>query len=445
MARLTNGELHINSQSRAAILTARFLCAEFKFHVAAIHHAHEVRSQLPVMSDFSERADPVNVLLQAYLVPDLLKKYYGGAPAVAQFAVTARYKWESMRGSEFATTILADAGSECRAVFASRTMQLLMCTPSQSPTSSRATTLSLIRACLSSCRVLWPSSEPLCFILRRYLMWEAAQAHHYGLNWTLAMDAVFSAPAKAAGLEHRIGYAVEGHDADLVVWDSMPLSLGATPAQVFIDGVKQLKNPHVVAKPKQQGVPRSRRDAAERAKETRETGGKLSYAPKRKIQDVVFVNVRSTFGISQDGEVEQTFGASYDSGSVDAAAKLGLVVVRGSEIVCTGACDSFASGIVDVVDLAGGSLMPGLVGYGPALGVSEIAPEKSTVDGNTFDIVAPAAGVPEILQGTIIKGSEALSLGGKELQYVQYWSALQHFGDTDLVAKPPGSFTTLVS
>jgi hypothetical protein len=272
-------------------------------------------------------------------------------------------------------------------------------------------------------------------------------AHHYGLNWTLAMDAVFSAPAKAAGLDHRIGYAVEGHDADLVIWDSMPLSLGATPAQVWIDGVKQLKNPHVVTKPGQQDVPRSRPDSHRRAKETRETGGKLSYAPKKTLQDVVFVNVRSAFGLGQDGEVEQTFGAAYDSAdSVDVAAALGSVVVRGSEIVCAGECDSFASGIVDVVDLLGGSLLPGLVGYGPALGVSEIAPEKSTVDGNTFDVVAPAAGVPEILKGTIIKGSEALSLGGKELQCVPLLDLRALLPCADLVSIAiAGSFTTPVS
>lgn len=48
--------------------------------------------------------------MQAYLVPNLLKKFYGGPPVVAQFATNARYKWESWRGSEYAPVILADAG-----------------------------------------------------------------------------------------------------------------------------------------------------------------------------------------------------------------------------------------------------------------------------------------------------------------------------------------------
>ena len=63
------------------------LTNEFKFSIAALHHAHET-----------------------YLVPELLKKAYGGPPAVALFATNARYKREAYRGSEFAPAILSDYG-----------------------------------------------------------------------------------------------------------------------------------------------------------------------------------------------------------------------------------------------------------------------------------------------------------------------------------------------
>jgi len=63
------------------------LTNEFRFSIAAFHHAHE-----------------------AYLVPDLLKKMYGTPPAVALFATNARYKREAYRGSEFAPRILVDHG-----------------------------------------------------------------------------------------------------------------------------------------------------------------------------------------------------------------------------------------------------------------------------------------------------------------------------------------------
>jgi imidazolonepropionase-like amidohydrolase len=63
------------------------LTNEFKFSIAAFHHAHET-----------------------YLVPDLLNKAYGHPPGVALFATNARYKREAYRGSEFAPRILADNG-----------------------------------------------------------------------------------------------------------------------------------------------------------------------------------------------------------------------------------------------------------------------------------------------------------------------------------------------
>ncbi len=60
---------------------------EFKFTIAAFHHAHET-----------------------YLIPDTLKSAYGRPPAAALFATHARYKRESYRGSEFAPRILAENG-----------------------------------------------------------------------------------------------------------------------------------------------------------------------------------------------------------------------------------------------------------------------------------------------------------------------------------------------
>ena len=44
----------------------------------------------------------------------------------------------------------------------------------------------------------------------RYLMYEAQQAHYYGLNPALALTSVTSTPAKAAGLDHRVGTIAEG-------------------------------------------------------------------------------------------------------------------------------------------------------------------------------------------------------------------------------------------
>lgn len=47
----------------------------------------------------------------------------------------------------------------------------------------------------------------------RYLIYEAQQAHYYGLPENLALASVTSEPAKALGLEHRIGFVKAGWDA----------------------------------------------------------------------------------------------------------------------------------------------------------------------------------------------------------------------------------------
>lgn len=70
----------------------------------------------------------------------------------------------------------------------------------------------------------------------KYLLHQAATAHAFGLAADLALQSVTSVPAKSLEIDHRVGYLRPGYDADIVVWDSHPLSIGATPLQVYIDG-----------------------------------------------------------------------------------------------------------------------------------------------------------------------------------------------------------------
>lgn len=44
----------------------------------------------------------------------------------------------------------------------------------------------------------------------RFLLFEAQQAHYYGLPWNLALSAVTTTPANALGLDHRVGYIRKG-------------------------------------------------------------------------------------------------------------------------------------------------------------------------------------------------------------------------------------------
>ena len=276
---------------------------EFQFPIAAFHHAHET-----------------------YLVPDLLKQAWGpNPPAVALFATNARYKRESYRGSEFAPKILADAGIA----------------------------------------VNMKSDHPV--LDSRFLIYEAAQAHHYGLNFSLAMSSVTSTPAKSIGLDHRMGFVRPGYDADLVIWDSFPLSLGATPKQTYIDGIPQIVKPHVTEKPAAAQEITKPGDYADEIAEALLTRGEPDLKPKKQAKAVIFEGVNNMFM----GGVARVMGAGD------------RVVVQDGKMTCVGACEvEMAKGIeIEVVDLKGGSFTPGLISVGSGLGMLEIRGEKSTWDG----------------------------------------------------------------
>ncbi|KAN0081191.1 hypothetical protein V8E55_008815 [Tylopilus felleus] len=101
----------------------------------------------------------------------------------------------------------------------------------------------------TSIKVVVKSHHPS--IQSRWLLHEARQAHYYGLPANTALASVTPNAAGPLGLDYRLGYIKAGYDAgksllaisisDLAIWDSHPLALGATPVQVFIDGIPQLE------------------------------------------------------------------------------------------------------------------------------------------------------------------------------------------------------------
>ncbi|TFK75380.1 carbohydrate esterase family 9 protein [Pluteus cervinus] len=324
---------------------------------------------------------------ETYLVPDLLKKAYGTPPAVALFATNARYKREAYRGSEFAPRILADNGL----------------------------------------RVVMKSDHPV--LNSRHLLYEAQQAHYYGLSHYLALSSVITTPATVLGLDHRIGFIKPGHDADVVVWDSHPLALGATPTQVFIDGIAQLDEPFFSEKSQAfQKVPQTP-DFTEEAEVALKYEG-LPPLPTRKVPSntVIFTNVQDIF-VRQDGQIHELFSAT-------SAGEPGVVVVQHGNIVCSGtktscAVDQFHSDI-PLVDLKGGSISPSLLTFGSPLGLEHIQGEKSTKDGRVFD---PLTGtVPDILgEGSVIKAVDGLHFSGRD-QLLAYRT-----GVTTAVTAPQGA------
>lgn len=196
----------------------------------------------------------------------------------------------------------------------------------------------------------------------------------------------------------------KGYDADLVLWDSHPLQLGATPAQVWIDGIAQLTSPVVAEKSQSfQEVPQAP-DFGGADKDAVKHDGLPPLEPK-KVRDVVFTNVRTVWS-KEDGVFKPRV----------AEGELHTVVVKRGKIECADssqAClDAARTGNTDIIDLRGGSLAPGLISFGSGLGLVEIASEYSTNDGLVNDPFQGA--VPKILgDDTAIRAFDGLQFGGR--------------------------------
>ncbi|KAG0265074.1 hypothetical protein BG011_005477 [Mortierella polycephala] len=291
---------------------------EFKFKISAFHHA-----------------------LDAYRVPEILKRAYKVVPTVATFAGKFGYKKEAYQSSVNAPKILTDAGIA----------------------------------------VAMKSDHPV--LNSQHLVYEAAQAHHYGLSETLALASVTSVPAKALGLDHRIGKIAVGMDADLVIWEKHPLALGSHPLQVYIDGIAQIQNV-TESKWSVQGEPQQFKKQPELAPP------KDKDACTTNAQTGIFTGIKKIF---LNDMVHHS-----DEGDL-------AVVIENGEVVCAGRCVremGAMDGKAPVYDFGGeGVVLPSLLSVGaPNLGLIEIAAEETTGDGH------------QNLNPQVINAADGLKFGG---------------------------------
>jgi hypothetical protein len=202
------------------------------------------------------------------------------------------------------------------------------------------------------------------------------------------------------GVDHRIGYVREGYDADLVLWDSHPLSLGATPIQVIIDGVA-LFDEKIVEKKLEREVENL---AVPRQLEFDEVEALSPDDRAKELQQNNFVatGIKKAFIRGKDG-LE----------SISAMTEPFTMVVQNGEIVCLSSTCSHqvetarAQG-VKIHHLQNGYILPGLTILAPSLGLAEILAEKSTYDGlANSDPAKPQ---------TITYARDGLTFDGKHLE-----------------------------
>lgn len=142
---------------------------------------------------------------------------------------------------------------------------------------------------------------------------------------------------------------------DIVLWDSHPLALGAAPKQVFIDGIAQLKKPHVSKKPSAlQHAPKTPDFAKETEDAIKYDGLPPLEAKKSSKNTVVFTNVRDVH-LRDGASIKESFSAQSAGGN-------GVVVVENGSVVCAGLeseCNSkfgIQGAEVETIDLEGGSV-----------------------------------------------------------------------------------------
>ncbi|KAK2463223.1 hypothetical protein APHAL10511_004878 [Amanita phalloides] len=335
-------KVHVHCDEAVDLDSIVRLSQEFRFPIAVIHSASD-----------------------AYLVPEVLNRTYGKPPALALSVTNGRKRREQYRASEFSPRFLAQDGFNV-------SMQ-----------SHRSSGLDA-----------------------RYLLFEAQKAFFYGFPPNLALASVTTMPAEVMGMGHRVGYIKQGWDADLVIWDSHPLALGATPSQVIIDGIPQLSagvSPKSDRFQKLPAVPNFDKEA----QETLDYDGLPPLQPQKISTTVVFTNVSSIYRGTLTG-VKQLIPTSDDG-------PLTAVVSASGKLLCFGlheSCLSVTSGEVSVVNLHGGSIAPAFVSFDSSLCLQDLCSDIST-----NDVIDPLLQpVPNILGGdtSILHANDGLEFGTRD-------------------------------
>lgn len=178
-----------------------------------------------------------------------------------------------------------------------------------------------------------------------------------------------SVPAKSMEIDHRVGYLRPGYDADIVVWDSFPLAVGATPLQVYIDGRPTL-DPETVESSRSKVV------ASEMG------GSSSSMRPDpAEMKEQHCSNIENSGGKITIRGITKSY---LETTSAKAAEnEILTAVINGGKIICLDTEDQCLSASANstIITLKNAHILPGLTAVTHGLGLGEIATDPSTGDG----------------------------------------------------------------
>jgi imidazolonepropionase-like amidohydrolase len=211
---------------------------------------------------------------------------------------------------------------------------------------------------------------------------QAATAHSFHLPEDLALQSVTSVPARSLEIDHRVGYAKPGYDADIVVWNSHPLSIGATPLQVYIDG-KPTLDPKEVADTMPSAMFESTPDIYQpqmRFSPSPETKQDMCEKINSKGKDIVITGIKRSFMKSPSNNAAQVGDFT--------------MIMNSGNVVCFGPSEECVSKTAgsSTIQLKNGHVLPGLIAVSTSLGLSEIDSEQETSDGTVsrkLDVLDP--------------------------------------------------------
>lgn len=205
------------------------------------------------------------------------------------------------------------------------------------------------------------------------------------------------------------------------MFDSHPLALGATPKQVYIDGIPQLESPFSVQKPQKfQEAPKVPNFDKEAEDAVKYEGLPPLLTEKNRLKgDVIFANVKSVYmPVRSRISHSRLFRGAVDGGVFPPS-----VLVQKGRITCMGRCMEEEVMVrtenVTIIDLEGGALSPGLVSFGAPLGLEEIQAETSTNDGTVIDPLTMVT--PKILddaEGGVVRAVDGLAFMGRDTLWV---------------------------